>query len=125
MGLLSGDAIRRLMGRVFTPIYEDGELLEIQKIRQPNGTLRDNVVSRRAVKVQMDVVTHEMKSDKGFASTDQRALILRQQIPDVPYLTADFRLVARGKVWLLNGVTTDPAQSYFEARASLSGSGIE
>lgn len=118
MGLLSGNTLQGILGRVFAGIYEDGELIEARKIRQPNGVLRDQIVERHTVKVQLDVVTERMRQAEGYAATDQRAIVLRAGLP-VQDITTDFRLLARGKVWHLNEVTTDPARSHFEARATL------
>ena len=118
MGLLSGDTLQGIFGRVLAGIFEDGELIEARKIRQPNGVLRDQIVERHPVKVQLDVVTERMRQAEGYAATDQRAIVLRAGLP-VQDITTDFRLLARGKVWHLNEVTTDPARSHFEARATL------
>ena len=118
MGLLSGDTLQGIFGRVLAGIFEDGELIEARKIRQPNGVLRDQIIERHPVKVQLDVVTERMRQAEGYAATDQRAIVLRAGLP-VQDITTDFRLLARGKVWHLNEVTTDPARSHFEARATL------
>ena len=118
MGLLSGNALQKVFGKVFRAVYEDGQLLEIRKVRQPNGTLRDEVVAEHAVKVQFDVVTSEMSKQEGYATTDQRCIVLRDRLT-VEEITTDFRLIGRGKRWTLNSVTTDPARSYFDSRASL------
>lgn len=120
MGLLSGDTLKNIFGSVFRGIYEDGTLVEIQKVRQPNGTLRDQVTASHPVKIQLDKVTEAMRASEGYAGTDKRVLILRKGL-DVEWITTDFRLRARGVEWLLTSVETDPARSHFDARAILSG----
>lgn len=118
MGLLSGDGLSRIFGRAFSSIYEDGELVVIEKVRQPNGTMVSGITARYDVKVQLDVVTERMSRIAGAAVTDQRCLILRSGL-GLDKIPTTCRLLARGDTWLLNEVSTDPARSYFEARASL------
>lgn len=117
MGLLSGNTLKGIFGRAFRPIYEDGRLIQVQKARLPNGTLVDQIIEQFDVKIQLDAVTEDMRQAEGYASTDQRCLILRDGLP-IEHLDTDCRLVARDYLWTLHEVTTDPARSYFEARAA-------
>ena len=121
MGLLSGNSIQNIFGKVFSSVYEDGSLVRIQKVRQPNGTLLDVPLAPVPVKVQLDRVTERMSRADGYASTDKKVIILRAGLL-LDWIDSDNRLMAQGKLWLLNEVETDPARSHFEARASLSGS---
>lgn len=117
MGLLSGNTLQGIFGRAFRAVYEDGLVVQVRKLRQPNGTLLDQAVLQTPVKVQLDEVTESMRKVEGYAATDQRAIILRDGFP-LEHLDTDCRLVARGYTWMLHEVTTDPARAYFEARAS-------
>ena len=120
MGLLSTNRLQKIFGRAFRGVYAEGTLIQSSKVRKPNGTLATEEVARYAVSVQFDECTESMKQSLGYASTDCRAIILRDGLAlDLTNMSTDCYLIGDGKGWNLNQVTTDPARSYFEARASL------
>lgn len=120
MGLLDTNRLQKVFGRAFKGIYGTGVLVQSGKVRQPNGTLMTQIIAEHEVKVQFDVCTEAMRLASGYASTDTRAIILRDGLGlDLTQANSDCYLIGDGREWNLNEITTDPARSYFELRASL------
>lgn len=117
MGLLDTDRLQRMFGRVFRPVYGDGVFIEIAKVRQSGGTMATVIRARHPVKIQIDAATQAMRAAEGAASTDMRILILRDSFAqELSAITSDSYVFGGGFLWGLNGLTTDPARSYYETR---------
>lgn len=120
MGLLSGNGLQRIFGRAFKGVFAQGVIVHVRKNRQPNGTLRSEVMGRHVVSVQFDSVTEAMRSTQGYSATDMRVIILRHDLDlDLTEFSSDCIVAGNGYFWSLSDVTTDPARSYFEARGSM------
>ena len=120
MGLLDTTRLQKIFGRAFSGVYGSGTLVQSGKVRQTNGTLVTTIIAQHPVKVQFDACTEAMRASSGYASTDTRAIILRDGLSlELTQLDSDCYLIGAGFEWNLNEIYTDPARSYYEVRASL------
>jgi len=112
MGLLDGDYLKNIMGAAFAPILGAGQLIRVDMVRRPGGTVRPVEASAVPISVQVDRADEAMRQAPGYTATDVKLIVLQAGIAGRAPNTNDV-IVAQGQRWKSMGVRSDPARTHW------------
>ena len=117
MSLLDGGLARAFAG-AFGALYLDGTLHRITSARASNGDITSTEADT-PIKGQVDTCTEAQKREDGYTDRDARLLVLQVGPTGVTISrpNTDAKVTLAGTKWLLQSVTSDPANTYWDLRA--------
>ncbi len=119
MGVLDG-GLQAVFGAAFGGLYLDGWLHRASRTHEANGDLSTSYGDER-VKVQVDRLTQGQRSAAGDSYTDKDARILVLQVGllgPVSRPSTDDQVTAGGVRWVVSGIASDPANTYWDMRGT-------
>jgi len=117
MSALLDGGLQGVFGAVFGAIYLDGSLIRVTLTDDGEGGWSESSVAH-PVKGQVDAVTERMRQSAGYTDGDMRIILLQSGIGIDP--VTDDKAVLGGRVWSLADTESDPANTHWVMRGSLS-----
>ena len=112
MGLLDTDALKNIMGAAFAPVLGSGQLIRVDKVRQPGGVELPVEQMPVTISVQIDRCDEAMRQAPGYSAEDVKLIVLQAGITGREPNSDDV-IVARAQRWKAKSVRTDPARSHW------------
>lgn len=112
------DGIQALFGATFQGIYKPGQLT--RRTLVPDGVGGGSVTPSpdQAIFYQKDACTETMRTQAGYTDRDVRLLILQHNVAGGDINSDCVVTLEDGTRYKIEWVTEDPAESYWECRAT-------
>lgn len=121
MSILEG--LDAAFNNILGAIYLDARLIRSAVAKETTGATTTRRVDDLDIKLQPNLVTKQMRENAGeqYTSQDARFLVLQVDCTgekiDPPLSTGD-RIIYGGHTWSLADISSDPANVYWDLRAS-------